>query len=136
MSTNYVLGFAFDTDDNVVLIRKKRPMWQANRLNGVGGKIEEGEMAEQAMRREFREETGVDCMFWNYFLLLDGKDFSVYCFYTLTVDIKEVKSVTDEDVLVVDSWFLPDDVLFNLRWILPLALDGDLRNALPTVVRY
>jgi hypothetical protein len=36
----YVVGFAFDTDGRVALIRKNRPEWQAGRLNGIGGHVE------------------------------------------------------------------------------------------------
>lgn len=56
-----VCGFMFDkrTQELVALIRKKRPDWQAGKVNGVGGKIERGEKAHAAMVREFQEETGV-----------------------------------------------------------------------------
>jgi len=54
----YVLGFGF-YDDHVVMIRKDHPADQVGKLNGVGGKIGEGENAWQAMSREFLEETGV-----------------------------------------------------------------------------
>lgn len=55
----YVLGFCFNQSLNkVVLIRKKKPDWQASRLNGVGGSVEQGETTLAAMVREFREETG------------------------------------------------------------------------------
>jgi 8-oxo-dGTP diphosphatase len=55
----YVLGFAFDKSDNVILVRKQKPKWQKGLLNGVGGKIEIGETSSDAMFREFREETGL-----------------------------------------------------------------------------
>lgn len=39
----YVCGFLFDRSfENVLLIRKNRPEKQKGRLNGVGGKVEEG----------------------------------------------------------------------------------------------
>ena len=58
---HYVCGFLFSPDrSRVLLIRKRRPAWQAGRLNGVGGKVEAGEALYHAMRREFREEAGLD----------------------------------------------------------------------------
>ncbi len=58
---NYVLGFVFSPDlSEVYLIRKNRPEWQAGFLNGIGGKVEEGEAEEQAMAREAWEESGYD----------------------------------------------------------------------------
>lgn len=61
VAVRYVLGFAFDNGQNhVLLIHKNRPAWQARKLNGIGGKVEEGETPDQAMVREFQEETGID----------------------------------------------------------------------------
>lgn len=55
----YVLGFGF-SDEKLVLIEKDHPADQKGKINGVGGKIMQGENAWQAMTREFKEETGVD----------------------------------------------------------------------------
>lgn len=58
---NYVCGFLFETDLQRVLLRlKARPAWQRGKLNGIGGKVESGETPFYAMRREAREETGVE----------------------------------------------------------------------------
>lgn len=57
---SYVVGFAFTEAKNLVLlINKDHPEWQRGLLNGVGGKIEEGETAIQAMHRECNEEVGL-----------------------------------------------------------------------------
>jgi 8-oxo-dGTP diphosphatase len=56
---HYVLGFGFDSDRRVALIKKKRPEWQAGRWNGIGGKVELHETSREAMAREFYEESGV-----------------------------------------------------------------------------
>lgn len=56
----YVVAFVFnETLNRVWLIRKNKPEWQKGCLNGIGGKIEEGETAEEAMHRELLEESGV-----------------------------------------------------------------------------
>jgi len=56
MITQYVAGFLFDeTLENVVLIRKNRPKWQAGKLNGVGGHVEARETSIETMHREFKE---------------------------------------------------------------------------------
>jgi 8-oxo-dGTP diphosphatase len=55
---HYVVGFQFNNaGDRVALIKKGRPEWQAGLWNGIGGGVERGESAEQAMEREFQEET-------------------------------------------------------------------------------
>src|SRR4051812_3192633 len=81
MSNQYVCGFAFDLLGRLVLIRKKRPEWQAGRLNGVGGHQEPGETPEVAMAREFYEETGVGCRAenWRLFFELTIEDTGDVC---------------------------------------------------------
>src|SRR5215208_5596620 len=71
----YACGFLFSPDrQRVLLIRKRRPAWQAGKLNGVGGKIERDESPAEAMRREFREEAGLDVRDWQEVLTLSGGD--------------------------------------------------------------
>jgi 8-oxo-dGTP diphosphatase len=63
----YVLGFAFDKyGSRVVLIKKKRPEWQAGRWNGICGHVEKDESPSIAMSREFEEETGVVLPFYEW----------------------------------------------------------------------
>ena len=96
---NYCLGFAFSRDlTRVLLIRKLRPAWQAGRLNGIGGKLEPGETALEAMRRECREETGLNIEDWDYFATIQSSEFTVSCFRTCTDDIFHAQSLTDEQV--------------------------------------
>ena len=126
----YVVGFLFGADSyRVALVEKKRPAWQAGRLNGIGGKIEPHEEPLAAMTREFEEETGAHLTGWRQFLVLSGTDWRVY-FFTRQYepgDMKPLQTTTDEKI----GWYKVDDVLRsakplpNLRWLLPLALDDD-----------
>jgi 8-oxo-dGTP diphosphatase len=78
----YVLGFCFSpTLRMVVLVRKVFPPWQAGRLNGLGGHVEEGEEPAAAVAREFREESGYDVVLeWRNFGRLRGPGREVYLF--------------------------------------------------------
>jgi 8-oxo-dGTP diphosphatase len=79
--TEYVLGFAFDSNEEVVLIRKNKPDWQRGLLNGVGGKIEENESSYAAMVREFHEETGVRLHGWDNFARMEFREVNVvHCY--------------------------------------------------------
>ncbi len=61
MKTEYVLTFAFDKRlESVWLIEKQKPEWQKGCLNGIGGKIEEGESPMEAAIRELKEESGLE----------------------------------------------------------------------------
>lgn len=135
--TQYVAGLVFSKDrEFVVLIRKNRPAWQAGQLNGVGGHIEEDETPIDAMRREFREETGVNFEGFEFFATLVVPTCTVHWFKAF-VDDMVLTSTTDEDVdwYNVDRVIDPNDAwglhpIPNLRWIIPLALDTDNPTAI------
>lgn len=122
-----VCGFLFSPNlELVTLIHKKRPDWQLGKLNGVGGKVEEGEFALDAMRREFEEETGVRIESWDpYLVLIDEiNKFEITYFRAFSDKIKDCLTTTDEviETLQVGAIFaLP--VIPNLKWIIPMALD-------------
>lgn len=99
----YVLGFAFTPDGRVALIQKRRPAWQAGRLNGVGGKVESTEHSAAAMVREFREETGVDTpeKAWQFRGRMYGENWSVFVFTCTLEIIKNVRTMEDERVFLI-----------------------------------
>ena len=56
---HWVVGFVFRNNrSEVVLQKKNRPSFQVGKLNGPGGKIEEGESALDAMRVSLRKKQG------------------------------------------------------------------------------
>ena len=117
----YVVGFLRERD-RVLLIEKKRPDWQVGRLNGIGGKIEGNESPVYAMRREFEEETGLKVWDWCKSAIMCGPDWIVHVFYAYG-PIYQAKSITDEKILVVYANSLPNRILPNLRWLIPLSFD-------------
>jgi 8-oxo-dGTP diphosphatase len=128
----YACGFLFSPDRRrVLLIRKRRPAWQAGKLNGLGGKIEPGETPIEAMRREFREEAGVDIPEWQEVLQLSGSDDAGSGvswrghFFRAFGDIDAPRPVTDEHLERHEVATLPADVIPNLRWMIPLMLDDE-----------
>jgi 8-oxo-dGTP diphosphatase len=120
-----VCGFCFSPDfKRVVLIRKNRPDWQKGLLNGVGGKVEQGELLIDAMRREYHEETGRQIKEWTPLVTLSGPDFRCAFFYTTDFYIDSVKTETDEEVGVYEVDTLHRQMMIqNLRWLIPLAYD-------------
>ncbi|MEK7612623.1 MAG: NUDIX domain-containing protein [Patescibacteria group bacterium] len=132
VKTKWVVGFLFRNNTEVALISKTHPAWQAGKLNGIGGKMDEGEMPIVCMQREFLEEAGVAVSDWKEFALLNVQDGEVH-FFVAHGDYK-LQSQTDEIV----SWYAVADlkklpIIQNLEWLVPLALDPGSKY---TVVEY
>lgn len=128
---SYTLGFIFDGEfEHVALMDKQRPDWQKGRLNGIGGKIEDGESSLACIVREVREESGLDTAEadWTRVSEMKGADFAVDVYglcYPGNRD--DVSTKTDEAV----GWYavasLPSNVLSNVPWLVHLCIDK-LRN--------
>jgi len=131
----YVVGFLFSNDcSHVVLIKKLNPKWQKGLFNGVGGKIEEGESSIEAISREFEEETGVliDVKKWNCYINIERPNhyyLDVYCAFSNLAF--EVRTVEKEEVHIVKVDNLPSNIIPNLKWLIPLALDNQVDFSIP-----
>lgn len=137
--TNYCLGFLFSDDgESVALIRKNKPEWQKNLLNGIGGKIEGKELPLDAMRREFKEEAGVKVENWTYFGELTGPDWTVYLYKAFSSDLMlKTQSKTKEkvDIYLID-YLARTDTVGNLLWIIQMALDKDSSTRFKAKISY
>lgn len=119
--TEYVAGFMFDAD-RVALVVKNRPAWQAGRMNGIGGHIEPGETPEDAMVREFKEETGYQWKAdWHKFAELSGDGWKVHFFYSYgNHDL--LKCPTDEIIISIPCDRINHvNCIPNLTWLVPMA---------------
>lgn len=133
-----VLGFALDLQNQqVLLIRKKRPDWQAGKLNGIGGHMDgsDGGSTRAAMRREFAEETGVQTLLedWRHCGIMqrfgkglkdrDGWAVSVYCIDSSKYPDFPVRQTTDEE----PQWV-------NIDQLVGLARGGNALDNIPVLV--
>ena len=133
----YVVGFAFSRyGNNVALIEKRKPEWQKGKLNGIGGKIEDGEMHIDAMVREFKEETGVVTYpdVWTYLSQMRGKDYTLDVFkaFLHPVEFRAIRSMEEEEVRVYDVRKLFDrmiegttDTIHNIPMLIAMCLSDD-----------
>jgi 8-oxo-dGTP diphosphatase len=134
----YVAGLLFSENRKLVaLIRKNRPDWQAGKLNAIGGRveIEKEEQPNDAMRREFREETGVDIKTWREFASLQDERGWLVRFYWAVGNPYECMQVTDEkpSVRLVDD--LPENIIPNLQWLIPMALSMERERCDEFIIR-
>ncbi len=124
---NYVVGFVFSKDfESVLLMHKNRPDWQKGLVNGLGGKVEEGESIHACVKREIYEECGLVTTEEQW--IRSGKIYSptmVVDFFGTTHDGEMSDAVTKEDEEV--EWFkvnnLPHNLVENITWLIHITLD-------------
>jgi 8-oxo-dGTP diphosphatase len=76
------------------------------------------------MIREFEEETGLHIEDWEEVVTIFNKvnDYEV-TFFRAFGNVHAIQSKTEEEVWVYSARLLPNNVIPNLRWIIPLAID-------------
>jgi 8-oxo-dGTP diphosphatase len=124
---NYVCGFLF-RGTRVLLVEKRSPQWQAGLLNGIGGKVENFETFDAAMRREWMEEVGrpID---WTLFATEHEGSTALVYFYKARLRVTDdweppFKNDAGETLRWLDVGALPyTRVVGNLHWLVPLAMD-------------
>lgn len=119
---HYVMGFVFNkARDKVLLIKKKRPEWQAGHWNGVGGKVEQDDRNFSiAMYRETYEEIGYVYK-WEHCVTFVCPGGTVFVFKAFSETICFVQK-EDEQLKVWSLNELPENMMANLKWIIPVCL--------------
>jgi hypothetical protein len=131
-----VVGFLFDESfQELLLLEKRRPSWQAGLLNGIGGKIEPGEDASLAMWRESMEEMGTSPAWWTHFVTLQYPEASIDFFWAAeNVAFNAAVAKTDEPIVRIFARYLSPGMRLipNLRFLIPMAIhSGQLETISP-----
>ncbi len=123
----YTVSFLFNGDlSKVLLIHKLTPEWQKGMVNGLGGKFEAGEDCFRCISREVEEEAGLrtNPSEWKKIGELYS-DRWIVDVMTIVYKGKETDAKSVERQRV--EWFsvsnLPDNLISNLTWLVPLCLD-------------
>jgi 8-oxo-dGTP diphosphatase len=119
---NYVLGFLFRPDGHWLAVKKEHgPEFNLGKWNGIGGKVEKGEIPLGAMRREAHEETSLGGVCWEGFGQFGGPGWMVHLFRGRGADFS-LPLVNDVgEVLMWQPPTFNESYAYNLRWLLPLA---------------
>jgi 8-oxo-dGTP diphosphatase len=99
----YVSLLKFSADySKVVTMTKEKPAFLAGKETPVGGEQEEGETPEQAVIREFEEETGVSTIEgdWTLYATSTTNDSEMHCFYSASDDFVNCRTTTSEPILI------------------------------------
>ena len=115
--------------DRVLLGMKKRGFGEG-RWNGFGGKVQEGENIEEAMKRELKEEAGISPhslvkkALFEFHFKNNPEYLEVHVFY-----ISSFEGEPQETEEMKPQWFLQDEIPFDQMWAddkywLPLFLEG------------
>lgn len=135
----YVTGFLFSADRRyLVLIKKINPQWQHGLFNGIGGKVEADESSLDAMVRECAEETGVMTAEtdWTYFAnVFRPEVYDVDLYFAYTDLAYSAKTIEAEAIDIIKVAELPNNLIPNLQWLIPLALDRQADFSTPICIK-
>ena len=107
--------------DQVVLIKKHEPAWQAGYLNGPGDEVRPDESPIDAVVRSFEAATGLSQLCWVHFLTLRVSESEEVMFYaapSMQYTVAQGKDIVIARVTSVSQM----NVLSGLKWIIPLAV--------------
>jgi 8-oxo-dGTP diphosphatase len=134
----YVCGFLFFNriagepegfaSPRLLMIHKTKPAWQKGLFNGIGGKVEPGEKAIDAMVREFYEEADLTTTKeqWNHYATVMAQPvYSVFFYKTFVDEIQQFTSKTEECVMAFERDMLPKTIVKSNKFLIPLALQNE-----------
>ena len=141
------VGFIFNWDlDEVLLIRKNRPVWQSGLLNGIGGHFEEPDKGDaiECWLREVREECGLVLPYREVVEVgtinviqnrFDGESpvtVNILAFRQLKPEDRELAHPkTDESIVWLSiSGLYGAGMISNLLYLIPFARDFFASNSL------
>lgn len=118
------LAFVFNENlDQVLLIKKQKPPQHAGLLNGLGGKLEENETHLECVTREIAEEAGLSISpeKWLSVGQMTWSNWEVSIWTATTASDNRI--FPEADVAWYPVQKLPKNIIANLAWLIPLAVD-------------
>lgn len=121
MKQEYTIGIVLTQAlGSVLMIKKLRPAWQANRFNFPGGKVESDEDLFVCASREFEEETSLKIPYsdWCYIGKIESNDYEVsVCGVIYKPEYGDAKTMTNKEVVWCNIDNLPPNKIGNVKWL-------------------
>jgi len=123
----YVVAFVFNYDlSSVLLMHKNRPAWQNGLVNGLGGKVDEGEDTYTTVSREIEEESGLEIPKESWVkagrVYSDSFEMDVFG-YIYEGGMSDATTKENEPI----EWFkvadLPSNTIENVPWLIHITFD-------------
>ena len=99
-------------------------------LTAIGGHIDEGESALDAMNREFQEEAGLSDLSWKQFATLKSENLEINWFKAFSDSIYSIETKEQDMARFYNVEMLHlFDTHPNIKYLVEMALDNNLTNA-------
>jgi 8-oxo-dGTP diphosphatase len=120
------LGFIYTPQlDKVLLIKKQKPAFHKNKLNGLGGKCDGKESYRKCLSREVLEESGLEIpqAQWHKMGVLSWDEWHVEIFAAILKEKeKHTSMMKTNEVAWYSTKHIPSNVIENLHWLIPLGI--------------
>lgn len=106
MSVRVAVGIVINAENQVLITKRSADQHQGNKWEFPGGKIEESETPQQALRRELKEEVGIDIQSSSFFTTIEHQysDKKVTLeFYKVTKWLGEAKGLEGQPLIWVEK---------------------------------
>jgi 8-oxo-dGTP diphosphatase len=107
-------------------MHKTKPAWQNGMVNGLGGKIEQGEGMYDCIVREIKEESALETQKdkWIFVGKVSSDTVSLDVLgYVYEGNLDDAKTVEGEVVEWFKTASLPKNIISNLSWLIPMTID-------------
>lgn len=131
-----VLAFIEKNDEVLMIERAKKDAFAYRKLNGIGGHVEKGEDPLTAIRREVKEESGleIDDFFFHAVIFIDVEEEKGVCvfLFSATYDKGDVQPSPEGSLVwikkdAVQDYPVVEDVPFLLDIIGESKKDGEVK---------
>lgn len=123
-----VVGFCFDLEKKKVILC----VINNSTLDGIAGHVKQGELYTTAMSRIFKEKADLGVTSFQRFAITETGNSKIHFLKSFIkfYEIMGARSTVSEKIFLYDMTYPLNNYELhpNLKWLIPMALDDDLRD--------